>query len=153
MLDRSNLNIRLKCWLIDEILTHWCVKQILTTETINLPPPPENLLVMPEKCGRSIRVEWYSPFTELDLQLSSTSDKMEHYIRVTSYFPPHSHVFDGLKSNTVYEVRIRARNSYGFSLWAKKQMRTIAGIGMCYHPWLLPFSFYWLLLPFRLFEL
>lgn len=40
------------------------------------------------------------------------------------------HFFDGLKSNAIYEVRIRVNNAEGFGSWAKKQMKTVAGIAM-----------------------
>ena len=40
------------------------------------------------------------------------------------------HFFDGLKSNAIYEVRIRVNSAEGFGSWAKKQMKTVAGIAM-----------------------
>lgn len=99
----------------------------LTSEAFNLPKPPDIVIAKSENCGRSIHVEWNSPFTEFELQLDSTSDRRAQASFDQSRRSPHMHFFHGLKSNAVYEVRIRARNTYSFGLWAKIQIRTSAG--------------------------
>ena len=72
-------------------------------------------------------VTWNSPFTEHELQLNSTSDRgAQVTYKKISYPPTHKHSFimHGLKSNTIYEVRVRAQS---FGSWANKHIKTIAG--------------------------
>ena len=94
------------------------------------PPPPEIVIVKTEDCGRTIQVEWKSPYSGHDLQLDMANGRREQAIYDKTSFSPHTQHFRGLKSNMIYEVRIRVNNSYGISSWAKKQTRTTAGIVM-----------------------
>ncbi|KAL9972466.1 hypothetical protein ACROYT_G018772 [Oculina patagonica] len=92
-----------------------------------MPPPPEIVLAKSDYCGRSITVQWKSPFRSHELQLNSTSDKKgQAVIAYSLSYYQHEYWFRGLKSNTIYEVRIRARNSNGFGLWANRHTRTTA---------------------------
>jgi len=91
------------------------------------PSPPEIVIAKPENCGRTIHVEWNSPYTGHELQLDMANGRTERVIYDES-IPPYMYFFDGLKSNTIYEVKIRVNNTQGFGSWAKKQMKTIAGI-------------------------
>lgn len=93
-----------------------------------MPPPPEIVSAISNYCGRSILVGWNSPDIEYEIRLKSLSDRTEKAAISKSYFSQARHYFDGLTSNTVYEVQIRGRNSYGFGPWAKKQLRTKAGM-------------------------
>ena len=93
------------------------------------PSPPEIVIAKPKDCGRTIYVEWKSPYNEHELQLHTANGRTERVVFHKS-FPPHKHYFDGLKSNTIYEVTIRVKNAEGFGSWAKIQMKTVAGIAM-----------------------
>ncbi|XP_078371879.1 receptor-type tyrosine-protein phosphatase F-like isoform X3 [Oculina patagonica] len=95
------------------------------TEIFNLPPPPKIVSADSDNCGRSVYVVWNSPYTEYELQLDSTNDRRQT-AHNESHRSPDYHVFHGLKSNMIYEVKTRVRNTYGFGLWAKKVIRTIA---------------------------
>lgn len=137
------LTVRIVClWLYNKVLlvndelTSWFDDANLSTEIFNLPPPPHIVAAYSENCGRCIYVVWISQYTWHELQLNSTSDR-GRVIHREGQNISYIHVFHGLKSNTVYEIRIRARNSSRFDLWAKKQIKTIAGKVMLYDPWLL----------------
>ena len=92
-----------------------------------MPPPPEIVFAKSDNCGRSIKVNWNSPFTRHELQLNSMSGTKG--MSVYEYRSA-EHLFDGLSSNTIYKVKIRAISSSGSGLWAKREIRTTAGIIM-----------------------
>ena len=87
------------------------------------------MIAVPDDCGRAIFVEWNSPHNEHELQLHMANRRTKRVVFDKSS-PPHMHFFDGLKSNAIYEGRIRVNNAEGFGSWAKKQMKTVAGIAM-----------------------
>lgn len=98
------------------------------TAGISKPSPPKIVIAKPEDCGRTIHVEWNSVHTEYELQLVMANGRKERIIYGESFSRRNMHFFHGLTSNTVYEVRIRVKNAIGFGLWAKKYMKTVAGI-------------------------
>ena len=93
------------------------------------PSPPEIVIATPKDCGRTIYVEWNSPYNEHELQLHMANGRTERVVFHKS-FPPHEYYFDGLESNTNYEARIRVKNGEAFGSWAKILMKTVAGIAM-----------------------
>ncbi len=99
-----------------------------------LPQPPTIVSSEAIKCGRAIKVEWIppltsesaiSPVTGYELGLKSTIDDSKQIVNLSSEVLSYS--FDGLKINSVYEVSLRAKNSEGVGLPAKKQLATTAG--------------------------
>ena len=111
-------------------------------------PPPEIVSAKPGDCGRSIEVKWNSRYDGHELQLDSTSDRKIQAYNTShlSLSGPHLHVFYGLISNTIYEVRIRARTFNGFGLWAKREIRTTAGIVIMWYNYCLFMFFLYLFL-------
>ena len=96
--------------------------------------PPKILKSESIKCGRAIKVEWNppprtepetNPLTGYELALKSLSGDSESIFYNSS--DVFSHEFVDLKINTVYELNLRAKNSNGFGLWAKRQLTTTAG--------------------------
>lgn len=84
----------------------------------------------PDNCGRAIFVEWNSQHNGHELQLDMTNGRTER-VGYDESVPPYMHFFDGLKSNTIYEVRIRVNNAQGLiGSWARKQIKTVAGTVM-----------------------
>ena len=84
----------------------------------------------PDNCGRAIFVEWNSQHNRHELRLDMTNVRTERALYDES-IPPYMHFFDGLKSNTIYEVRIRVNNAKGLTgSWARKQIKTVAGTVM-----------------------
>ena len=73
-------------------------------------------------------MEWDQPsesiITGYQIKLLSPNSDYEQVFNLSSEF--HSKILES-KSNTVYEVNIRAKNSEGYSLWAKQQLTTTAG--------------------------
>ena len=92
--------------------------------------PPEIVIAKPEDCGRTIYVQWNSRHTVHELQLEMANGRTEQVIHGESSSSPYIHLFHGLTSNTIYELRIRVKNANGFGSWAKKYMKTVAGIVM-----------------------
>ncbi|KAJ7385109.1 hypothetical protein OS493_017477 [Desmophyllum pertusum] len=99
-----------------------------------VPLPPTFVNSKAIKCGRGIKVEWIpqpttepaiSPITGYELNLKSPTNDLKQIINISGAVL--SHEFVGLKTNAVYEVNLRAKNSEGFGLWAKEQLTTTAG--------------------------
>jgi len=82
-------------------------------------------------CGRSIEVKWKWLGFHLEIHLESTIDKTARNLSGRPVFGS-SYTFYGLMSNTDYEVSLRAKNRHldhtYMGAWAKKQVRTLAGI-------------------------
>ena len=86
----------------------------------------------PDNCGGAIFVEWNSQHNRHELQLDMTNGRTERVVYDESVPPSFMHFFDGLKSNTIYEVRIRVNNAQGLiGSWARKQIKTVAGTVIC----------------------
>lgn len=99
-----------------------------------VPLPPTLVTTEVINCGRAIKIKWtppataesvLSPITGYEINLKSPSADFEHIFNLSS--DVHSHEFVGLNANAVYDVNVRAKNSYGLSLSAKERLTTTAG--------------------------
>lgn len=84
------------------------------------------------KCGRALNVTWSPPSSDVsitgyEISLKSTSEEQVRQA-VNLSCEVISYEFVGLKSNTFYEVHLRARNSEGSSHWTSIHLKTTAGI-------------------------
>ena len=95
------------------------------------PPPPQIVRADSYKCGRAIKLQWKRPLlieSEVNgyqVTLRSFNGKSKHMSNFSGKV--FSHEFDGLEINAVYELSVRARDSNGFGLWAREQLKTAAG--------------------------
>ena len=95
------------------------------------PPPPQIVRADSYKCGRAIKLQWKRPLlieskvNGYQVTLRSVNGKSKHISNFSGEV--FSHEFDGLEINAVYELSVRARDSNGFGLWAREQLKTAAG--------------------------
>lgn len=103
----------------------------------NVPSPP-NVNVTVINCGRRIKLQekpdWGADSYQVKLTpLNGGSNQ--------TFNVPRSELSDTtfpVNSNTVYDVTVRAKNSAGFSLGTKKQLKTTAGTFKIEEHFLLP---------------
>ena len=103
----------------------------------NLPLAPRDVQLQVYKCGSAIEVKWQPPLSEgirgpitaYEIQIKEsgwpdTSTTFSHSNR--------SQVFKGLRVNTAYDIKVRARNEAGSGPWTKKQVQTTASMLLSY---------------------
>lgn len=126
-----------KCNFADKLMVCAALRSILiqklffSIENVFQTPTPEIMSARSTNCGRSIEVKWKWLDFHLEIHLESTIDKTARNLSGLPVFGS-SYTFYGLMSNTDYEVSLRAKKRHldhtYMGAWAKKQVRTLAGI-------------------------
>ena len=93
-----------------------------------VPSRPNIVKLITINCGRTIKVEWNPSsgirVTGYQIELIPLAEDSKQVFNLSSELQS---IQLDVKSNTDYDVNIRAKNSAGFSLWSKRQMTTTAG--------------------------